>query len=82
MMLENILADFELLDDWEDRYRYVIELGRSLPPLPEAARAEAKPATITCSPPARTATSSRCTTNAVVLCRNGWHPAFAPWSRV
>jgi sulfur transfer protein SufE len=29
MMLENILADFELLDDWEDRYRYVIELGRS-----------------------------------------------------
>jgi cysteine desulfuration protein SufE len=41
MMLENILADFELLDDWEDRYRYVIELGRSLPPLPEAARAEA-----------------------------------------
>jgi cysteine desulfuration protein SufE len=41
MMLENILADFELLDDWEDRYRYVIELGRSVPPLPEAARAEA-----------------------------------------
>jgi cysteine desulfuration protein SufE len=41
MMLENILADFEFLDDWEDRYRYVIELGRSLPPLPEAARAEA-----------------------------------------
>jgi len=26
MMLENILADFELLDDWEDRYRYVIDL--------------------------------------------------------
>ena len=24
-------ADFDLLDDWEDRYRYVIELGRSLP---------------------------------------------------
>jgi cysteine desulfuration protein SufE len=41
MMLENIFADFELLDDWEDRYRYVIELGRSLPPLPEAARTEA-----------------------------------------
>ena len=41
MMLEKILADFEFLDDWEDRYRYVIELGRSLPPLPEAARAEA-----------------------------------------
>ena len=41
MMLENILADFEFLDDWEDRYRYVIELGRALPSLPEAARAEA-----------------------------------------
>jgi cysteine desulfuration protein SufE len=30
-----ILADFELLDDWEDRYRYVIELGKRLAPLPE-----------------------------------------------
>ena len=35
---EEILADFELLDDWEDRYRYVIELGRGLEPLPEAER--------------------------------------------
>ena len=35
---EEILADFELLDDWEDRYRYVIELGRKLDPLPEAER--------------------------------------------
>ena len=41
MTLENILADFQLLDDWEDRYRYVIELGRALPPLPKAARTEA-----------------------------------------
>jgi len=40
MTLENILADFQLLDDWEDRYRHVIELGRALPPLPEAARTE------------------------------------------
>ena len=40
MTLENILADFQLLDDWEDRCRYVIELGRALPPLPEAARTE------------------------------------------
>ena len=32
---EEIHADFELLDDWEDRYRYVIELGRKLEPLPE-----------------------------------------------
>ena len=35
---DEILADFELLDDWEDRYRYVIELGRGLEPLPEADR--------------------------------------------
>lgn len=28
---EDIASDFELLDDWEDRYRYVIELGREMP---------------------------------------------------
>ena len=39
--LEEIRSDFALLDDWEDRYRYVIELGRSLPPLAEAERTEA-----------------------------------------
>lgn len=38
MSLEEILADFELLDDWEDRYRYVIELGKTLEPLPDTAR--------------------------------------------
>jgi cysteine desulfuration protein SufE len=38
---EEILADFELLDDWEDRYRYVIELGRKLAPLPEDDRSAA-----------------------------------------
>ena len=38
---DDIVADFELLEDWEDRYRYVIELGRTLPPLPESARSEA-----------------------------------------
>ncbi|TFF25133.1 SufE family protein [Jiella endophytica] len=32
--IDEITADFELLDDWEDRYRYVIELGRALPDLP------------------------------------------------
>jgi cysteine desulfuration protein SufE len=31
-----IMDDFAMLDDWEDRYRYVIELGRQLPPLPPA----------------------------------------------
>lgn len=33
--IDDILADFDFLDDWDDRYRYVIELGRSLEPLPE-----------------------------------------------
>lgn len=40
MTLSDIRSDFELLDDWEDRYRYVIELGRELPPLPEALRTD------------------------------------------
>jgi cysteine desulfuration protein SufE len=33
---EDIAADFAFLDDWEDRYRYVIELGRAMPPLDAA----------------------------------------------
>ena len=39
--IDQIIADFDLLDDWEDRYRYVIELGRGLPPLPENERTDA-----------------------------------------
>jgi cysteine desulfuration protein SufE len=39
--IDQIMADFELLDDWEDRYRYVIELGKGLEPLAEAERTEA-----------------------------------------
>jgi cysteine desulfuration protein SufE len=35
---ETIRDDFASLDDWEDRYRYVIELGHTLEPLREAAR--------------------------------------------
>ena len=31
--LETIKSDFAFLDDWEDRYRYIIELGRDMPPL-------------------------------------------------
>jgi cysteine desulfuration protein SufE len=41
MKIDDIRADFALLDDWEDRYRYVIELGRALPPLPEALKTDA-----------------------------------------
>jgi len=36
--IETIRDDFSLLDEWEDRYRYVIELGEQLPPFPESAR--------------------------------------------
>lgn len=39
--LDTILSDFELLDEWEDRYRYIIDLGRSLDPLPDAAHSDA-----------------------------------------
>jgi cysteine desulfuration protein SufE len=38
---EEIVDNFELFDDWEDRYRYVIELGRALPGLPEERRTPA-----------------------------------------
>ncbi len=38
--LNDIIADFELLDDWEDRYRYIIDLGRQLAPLPDLARTD------------------------------------------
>jgi cysteine desulfuration protein SufE len=33
---EEIAETFEFLDDWEDRYRHVIELGKAMPPLDEA----------------------------------------------
>jgi cysteine desulfuration protein SufE len=35
-----IIENFALLDEWDDRYRYVIELGRMLEPLPDALRTE------------------------------------------
>lgn len=34
--IDEIRDNFELLDEWDDRYRYVIELGRTLEPMPEA----------------------------------------------
>ena len=36
--LDEIIDNFSLLEEWDDRYRYVIELGRNLDPLPEEAR--------------------------------------------
>src|SRR5262245_2117061 len=39
--IDEIVDNFSLLEDWDDRYRYVIELGRSLVPLSERDRCEA-----------------------------------------
>ncbi len=41
MPIEKITGDFALLEDWEDRYRYLIDLGRSLEPLADAERSPA-----------------------------------------
>ena len=38
--IDDIRSDFAALDDWEDRYRYVIELGAALPPLDDAEKNE------------------------------------------
>lgn len=41
MDVDELVSNFEALGPWEERYRYLIELGRKLPPLPEAERTEA-----------------------------------------
>jgi len=39
--IAEIIDNFSVLDDWDDRYRYLIELGRELPPLPTEAHNDA-----------------------------------------
>jgi cysteine desulfuration protein SufE len=39
--IDDIIDNFSVLDDWDDRYRYLIELGRELPPLAEVAHNDA-----------------------------------------
>ncbi len=39
--IDEIIDNFVLLEDWDDRYRYVIELGRGMPPLPDRCRTDA-----------------------------------------
>lgn len=39
--LNDLATEFDLLGDWEERYRYVIDLGRELAPLTDAERSEA-----------------------------------------
>jgi cysteine desulfuration protein SufE len=41
MTIDEIRDNFALLEDWDDRYRYVIELGRTLNPMPEAEHSSA-----------------------------------------
>jgi cysteine desulfuration protein SufE len=38
--IDSIIEDFSFLEDWEDRYRYLIELGRDLPPMPDEEKNE------------------------------------------
>ena len=39
--LEDLVENFSLFDDWEERYRYLIDLGRALPKMDEALKTEA-----------------------------------------
>ena len=39
--IDEIIDNFALLDEWDDRYRYLIELGRQLPPLASEAHSDA-----------------------------------------
>ena len=38
--VEDLIDNFSFLDDWEDRFRYLIDLGRKLPPMDEALKTE------------------------------------------
>ena len=38
---EDLVDTFEFLDNWEDRYRHVIDMGKAMPPLEEALRVPA-----------------------------------------
>ena len=40
LRIDDVIATFDMLDAWEDRYRYLIEMGRSLAPLTEEERTE------------------------------------------
>ncbi|HEX7799275.1 MAG TPA: SufE family protein, partial [Asticcacaulis sp.] len=39
--LDDLLEEFDLFDDWEERYRYIIDLGKDLAPLSEDEKTEA-----------------------------------------
>ena len=74
--IDEIIENFDLLDEWDDRYRYVIELGRTLPPLPEAEHNDANKVRGCASQVwlvdrrcSRTAPAARCSTFAATATR-------------
>ena len=40
MNIEEVTETFELMDEWEDRYRFIIDLGRNLPDFDESDQTE------------------------------------------
>jgi cysteine desulfuration protein SufE len=38
---DDVEAEFDAFDDWDDRYRLLIDLGRALPPMPDALKTDA-----------------------------------------
>ncbi|MDF1750935.1 MAG: SufE family protein [Alphaproteobacteria bacterium] len=38
--IDDLVEDFELFEDWEERYRYIVDLGKKLPPMPEEEKTE------------------------------------------
>jgi len=41
MSIDEIVQTFSFFDDWEDRYRFIIDLGRDLPPMDDALKTDA-----------------------------------------
>ena len=41
MQIEQLIENFEMLGPWDERYRYIIDLGKKLPPMPDADKTEA-----------------------------------------
>lgn len=39
--VDDLVSDFELFDDWEERYAHILDMGRKLEPIPEDARTDA-----------------------------------------
>lgn len=40
MTIEDLVENFEILEDWDDRYAYLMELGRKMPPMNESDKTE------------------------------------------